>query len=314
MIEINNSLSTRLLLVKTDAAGNVVWVGKSWNTITNNGLNAFFSNGTAFSSGDMFLSTSTTPATTTDVAMGGTTLTSSVDSSLFPSASQTCSATGLQEFSVGRKFSTPGTYGSVGRGTNTTTGLHSKALIRDTGGTPTTVTLAAGESLDVQYILQSQIPTGLVTGTIGGIDYEMHQWRGNLPTTSTVWRGAQIEPQSNGGSVYGNTSATPAFSGTPIDSTAVSPAGWTLGTAFGPFNSSGSISTLVAPAIVGNTISKTFRISILPACVVPGNVIHGLSMTLFGLHGVVAMRFPNTKPSKTNVQEFRWDLTFSVTR
>lgn len=51
--------------------------------------------------------------------------------------------------------------------------LFSRALIKDAGGTPTTVTVAADEFLDVSYELRCYAPAEVVVGpvTISGVDY-----------------------------------------------------------------------------------------------------------------------------------------------
>lgn len=64
-------------------------------------------------------------------------------------------------------------FGTVNATTNAYTGLFSLALIKDSGGTPITITKLADEVLDVTYTLQLYCPASDVTGTVSlsGVDY-----------------------------------------------------------------------------------------------------------------------------------------------
>ena len=64
-------------------------------------------------------------------------------------------------------------FDTINTGSNTYTGLFSLALVKDSGGTPITITKLADEVLDVTYTLQLFCPTSDVTGvvSISGIDY-----------------------------------------------------------------------------------------------------------------------------------------------
>lgn len=65
-------------------------------------------------------------------------------------------------------------YGTVDTITNTYSGLFSLALVKDSGGTPITITKLADEVLDVTYTLQLFCPSADVTGTISisGVNYD----------------------------------------------------------------------------------------------------------------------------------------------
>lgn len=64
-------------------------------------------------------------------------------------------------------------YGSVSTTTNTYEGLFSLALVKDSNGTPITITKLADEVLDVTYTLRIYVPELDVTGVtnISGVDY-----------------------------------------------------------------------------------------------------------------------------------------------
>lgn len=65
-------------------------------------------------------------------------------------------------------------FGTVNATTNAYTGLFSLALVKDSGGTPITITKLADEVLDVTYTLQLFCPSADVTGTISisGVNYD----------------------------------------------------------------------------------------------------------------------------------------------
>lgn len=65
-------------------------------------------------------------------------------------------------------------FGTINTGSNTYTGLFSLALVKDSGGTPITITKLADEVLDVTYTLQLFCPSADVTGTISisGVNYD----------------------------------------------------------------------------------------------------------------------------------------------
>lgn len=64
-------------------------------------------------------------------------------------------------------------YGTVNTTTNTYSGLFSLALVKDSNGTPITITKLADEVLDVTYTLRIYVPELDVTGVtdISGVDY-----------------------------------------------------------------------------------------------------------------------------------------------
>ena len=129
------------------------------NLITNQGLNQMGTGGylTACQVG----SGSTSPAFT-DTALGSYVAGTSTIQSSAGSASSTTpyviKRTNTYRFGEG---AAAGNLSEVGVGTTTTTGnLFSRALITDSNGDPTTITVLANEFLDVTYQLQMIPPTG----------------------------------------------------------------------------------------------------------------------------------------------------------
>lgn len=89
-----------------------------------------------------------------------------------------------QEYSTGYRFAAgtaTGTLAEVGMGW-ADTGLWSRALIRDTQGNPTSLTLLADEYLDVFYTVRLQFPAADATGTVtlGGTSYTWTMRPANL--------------------------------------------------------------------------------------------------------------------------------------
>ena len=111
-------------------------------------------------------------------------------------------------------------FGTVSAGTT----LFSLALVKDSGGTPITITKLADEVLDVTYTLQLFCPSADVTGTISisGVNYDYvarpasaASWAANNPINTSA--GVLAYPASStlgtqltlpSGSYVGNSSAT----------------------------------------------------------------------------------------------------------
>lgn len=86
-------------------------------------------------------------------------------------------------------------FGTIYTGSNTYTGLFSLALVKDSGGTPITITKLADEVLDVTYTLQLFCPSADVTGTISisGVNYDYvarpasaASWTANNPISTST--------------------------------------------------------------------------------------------------------------------------------
>lgn len=131
----------------------------------------------------------------------------------------------------------------VGMGWTATTGnLFSRALILDGGGSPTSITVLADETLDVEYTLRSYPPSSDVNGTVslGGNSYDYTIRASNVGSIGAEgWAvaglvGAAIGSTStNGRRVYPSTSTlgaiTAAPSGAGVTVSAVSVKSYTAG-------------------------------------------------------------------------------------
>ena len=143
-------------------------------------------------------------------------------------------ATGtLAEVGVGRYITLP----STNPGTNGTYELFSHALIVDSGGNPTTITVLSNEELDVTYQLQEVVNTTLQTGTItiGTTTYNL-SWIPYVGITfgnpaSSAWTGtgssASLTPYN--GSIGSNISTGPSGTGLSGSGVTVSFATYTSG-------------------------------------------------------------------------------------
>ena len=126
----------------------------------------------------------------------------------------------------------------VGMSWSAATGsLFSRALILDSGGTPTTITLLADEVLDVIYTLRVYIPATDITGTVDGYSYVL---RAGYATTYSAGNNAWGMPASYFGlhhqsycTAYPAASVLAAItaypSGTAYTATSVSDATYTTG-------------------------------------------------------------------------------------
>lgn len=118
-----------------------------------------------------------------------------------------------------------GTLAEVGVGaSNTGTNLFSRALILDSSGNPTTITVLSTESLQVTYQLQSWAPTADVTGsqTVNGTSYA-YTFRGSFVGSNGYgWSGLNYTGD------YSNLAAVVVYNGA-IGAATAGPAGSTAG-------------------------------------------------------------------------------------
>ena len=134
---------------------------------------------------------------------------------VFPAGS---AAGTLAEVGVGTYLTLP----STNPGTNGTYQLFSHALIVNSGGSPTTITVLSNEELDVTYQLQEVINTTIQTGniSIGGVTYNL-SW---LPLV-----GGQISsitnPMSSGWTGTGSLATMEAYNGTVGSNITTGPSG-----------------------------------------------------------------------------------------
>lgn len=166
------------------------------------------------------LSTSTATPAVTDTTMGGTSATTATGSPIFPntdsiSATAPYTATSMKGFRFNAGVAT-GTWSSIGiqRGA-TDTDTFCKTRIRDGGGTPTSITVLAGEILDVRYEMRIEIDTADVTGTLSGVGYTMRPY-GVIQAGFRNWGPSLGQPQisiyaPNGAIALNSITATTPF-------------------------------------------------------------------------------------------------------
>lgn len=169
---LNVGLSGRFHVVKRRVADDSIVEAREFeNIITDAGLNRWGSGGVIDRC--MVGSGNTTP-TASDVSLVSRVATSTTVQN--PTTTFAFSAVDRwQEYSVGYRFAAgaaTGTLAEVAVGW-ADTGIWSRALIRDTSGNPTSLTLLADEYLDVFYTVRLQYPSTDVTGTVvlGGTNY-----------------------------------------------------------------------------------------------------------------------------------------------
>lgn len=109
-----------------------------------------------------------------------------------------------------------GNLSEVGVGWATTGSLFSRALILDPGGTPTTISVGADESLDVTYEIRFYPPEVDSTGTvnIGGVDYDWTARAANVTGTSE-WTGGASGANVNFTSATAYNNVIGAITGLP---------------------------------------------------------------------------------------------------
>ena len=169
---LNVGLSGRFHVVKRRVADDSIVEAREFpNLITDAGLNRWGSGGVIDRC--MVGSGNTTP-TVNDVSLVSRVATSTTVQN--PTTTFAYSTVDRwQEYSIGFRFAAgaaTGTLAEVAVGW-ADTGIWSRALIRDTSGNPTSLTLLADEYLDVFYTVRLQYPSTDVTGTVvlGGTNY-----------------------------------------------------------------------------------------------------------------------------------------------
>lgn len=172
------------------------------NLITNNGLDILSG---SVGSGNWSVacavgSGNTAPAVTDTalVSLVATTSTQASQSNTIQSTSPYFStAVTTWQFAQG---AAAGNLSEVGVGPSSTS-LFSRALILDSGGVPTTITVLSNEFLNVTYTLENIVPTADVTGTItlAGVNYS-YTIRASRATNSSVNPGWGIS-QYQGGNI-----------------------------------------------------------------------------------------------------------------
>lgn len=159
-------------ITKWTPGGVLLGEWKFRNLITNRGLDLL---GNALAPATyVYLSTSTATPAVTDTAMGGTVVNTATGSPIYANTNTisgtspyTCSHLRGWRFTAGQAT---GTWSSIGIGAapTDTNNVFAKTRIRDSGGTPTSITVLAGEILDVRYELRTEITLADATGTASG--------------------------------------------------------------------------------------------------------------------------------------------------
>ena len=183
MSHIHIGLSGRYTIEKRNAAGEVVQTLEFDNLITDAGLERWGTDGVI---DRCYLGSGTTPPAVTDTAMaaslGVATSTTTAPGNTYSAAAAT------QTINLAWRAGPGVCTGDIREvGVGWSTGLWSRALIRDTQGNPTTISKAADETLDVSYAVTLQYPTTPIVGsiTIQGVSYD---WRAYpyLPTSGST--------------------------------------------------------------------------------------------------------------------------------
>lgn len=116
-------------------------------------------------------------------------------------------------------------FGTVSAGTT----LFSLALVKDSGGTPITITKLADEVLDVTYTLQLFCPSADVTGTISisGVNYDYIARPANAASWVATVNFLQFTPSSANTGTLGTQLNSPT--GTSLSSAAITASTYTAG-------------------------------------------------------------------------------------
>jgi hypothetical protein len=281
------------------------------NLITNLGLDSLAATDGGGIGGGCRLTTSNAAPSITDVAMGGTSVLNSGVSPIFPD-SNTVGAGPTYEITHTRGYRfnagvATGTWASIGvtglggpNGATAPNNIASKTLIRDLGGNPTTLTVLAGEILDVQYTLRSRAVYGPVSGTMSGVGY--------------TYSGSQATLARNLIGLHYNYSAT--LWGGPA-ATAVAPAVTVTGNSFasGATVFAGGSAPGAAQAYANGSFTRDVVFTFPSTTVHPNNQITGVVIgygpaagCLFAPYQFITLDAPITK---TNLQTASFTMRYS---
>lgn len=206
MIELESKVAGmyKIEAVKSDGSRRVL---ADWfpNLITDNGLNLIGSSST-------WLTACQVGAGSTPPAFGDTTLASRIAGTTTISATVSGAQSSAPYFTWRRntyRFAegvASGNISEVGVGPVVTGNLFSRALILDPGGTPTTISVAADESLDVTYEFRYYPPVtdNEFTLTIAGVTYDVVSRASKVTTDSAagwsvglaVGQGSEFSPSA----------------------------------------------------------------------------------------------------------------------
>lgn len=247
MTALHVGLSGRFHLVKRRASDDAIVETREFaNRITDAGLNRWGSGGVI---DRCLVGSGNTPPTVNDVQLANRVATSTTIQN--PAVTFAYSAAERwQEYSTGYRFaagSATGTLAEVGMGW-ADTGLWSRALIRDTQGNPTSLTLLADEYLDVFYTVRLQFPAADTVGTVtlGGTEHTWTMRPANLQSGAT-WGTLFGYPLAGHSASYEHASA---YTGDLVATANATPTG-SMSNFGGPYS--------VAPYIDGTSAGSFYR-------------------------------------------------------
>lgn len=142
------------------------------NLVTDGGLDRLFNGSISFA----YVGTGNSAPAVTDTVLQAPLASTSSNSPL--GTVQSYGGTTPNEYVqciFGKRFAQGSVVGNIAElGYGWSTGLYSRALILDGGGSPTTIAVTADDTLDIEYIARLYPTPADVTGTvtIGGIDYD----------------------------------------------------------------------------------------------------------------------------------------------
>lgn len=179
------------------------------NLITDSGLNAIGSTGISTARNFFYVGTGSTPPSVSDSNMDNFVAATSSNEET-NQTSQTSSPPYYLSFLQKKRFGqgdAAGNLAEVGAGSSGSPSgnLFSRALIQDSGGNPTTITVLSDEFLDVTYELRIYPDTDDAVGTvmIGGVTYDYTARPSQIDLFgSSGWNGNQSSSTANASTAY----------------------------------------------------------------------------------------------------------------
>lgn len=260
------------------------------NLITNRGLDLIGEGNSFFSY--VHLSSSTATPAVTDTTMGGTVVRTAAVSPIFPNsdvvaASAPYTATHLRgwRFAAGVAV---GTWSSIGIGpSNSDSNIICKTRIRDGGGTPTSITVLAGEVLDVRYEFRTEIDTADITGTVASVGYTIRPYGVAQAGTRTL--AVLSAPTCNVYAANGSIALAAITATSPFVNAQLFTGGSGLNGTLGAYTT--------------GSYSRSWTLSLTTTVTHASNTIRGISLSWSGLFGLGwQILFNSPGFTKTNLQ------------
>lgn len=292
-------LSGHFTLQRRTSAGDLLEERSFRNLITNRGLDLIGLGLTPATA--CHLSTSTAPPLITDTSMGGTTAVTSSASPIFPSANTNSGAPSYTSNHIrGFRFSAGtavGTWSSIGVGGAGLGDVFAKTLITDGVGAPTSITILAGEILDVQYELRTLLSTAQFAGTVSGNPFTAQPFDVGQALQLGSLSSVTLLPWYESGGTLGHgalTASTPFVNATQIG---------------GGYNSATPVGTYTT-----GSFTRDYQIIWPTTTTSPNNTYKGISIVASAPVGTrLGIIFQNPI-SKTNLQTFTFNLRYSWNR